>query len=237
MEEVIVLSSDNEDSSSSSSSPSSASDMEIDPIEIEHNTTEQFVPKDNQTLEKIYLKAVIPLTAFLEPMTDFEHWENMKCNNYRKARVHTTINQIYGSPNEQRNYRDLKARVNLKSVKRNSNTSVLSGVASVIDPCELNSGDFSFAFHFCDCVLRNGKWWVVAETRRFRLKFTKYPTISVIIFYTARLQLTSAIESVTQRAATLSRAKIPIDWLDCNVRLGASVRSQAAHVIDDYWAG
>uniref|UniRef100_A0A1A9VI28 Uncharacterized protein n=1 Tax=Glossina austeni TaxID=7395 RepID=A0A1A9VI28_GLOAU len=142
MEEVIVLSSDNEDSSSSSSSPSSASDMEIDPIEIEHNTTEQFVPKDNQTLEKIYIKTVIPLSAFLEPMTDFQHWENMKYNNYRKARVHTTINQIYGNPNEQRNYRDLKARVNLKSVKRNSNTSVLSGVASVIDPCELNSGDF-----------------------------------------------------------------------------------------------
>ncbi|KAL9927236.1 tetratricopeptide repeat protein 2 isoform 2-T2 [Glossina fuscipes fuscipes] len=76
---------------------------------------------------------------------DFGHWENMKYNNYRKARVHATINQIYGNPIEQRNYRDLKARVNLKSVKRNSNTSVLSGVASLIDPCELASGDFSIA--------------------------------------------------------------------------------------------
>ncbi|KAI9586164.1 hypothetical protein GQX74_002011 [Glossina fuscipes] len=142
MEEVIVLSSDNEDSSSSPSSPSSASDMEIDPIEIEHNTTEQFVPKDNQTLQKIDLKTVTSLSAFLDPMTDFGHWENMKYNNYRKARVHATINQIYGNPIEQRNYRDLKARVNLKSVKRNSNTSVLSGVASLIDPCELASGDF-----------------------------------------------------------------------------------------------
>uniref|UniRef100_A0A1A9WM06 Uncharacterized protein n=1 Tax=Glossina brevipalpis TaxID=37001 RepID=A0A1A9WM06_9MUSC len=86
---------------------------------------------------KICLNTVVPLTVFLVLMTDFEQWLNMKYNNYKKARLHTTINQIYGKPNEtDRNYRDLKARVNLKSTKRNLNTSLLPGVACVLDECK-----------------------------------------------------------------------------------------------------
>uniref|UniRef100_A0A1B0BR89 Uncharacterized protein n=1 Tax=Glossina palpalis gambiensis TaxID=67801 RepID=A0A1B0BR89_9MUSC len=252
MEEVIVLSSDNEDSSSSPSSPSSASDMEIDPIEIEHNTTEQFVPKDNQTLQKIDLKTVTSLSAFLDPMTDFGHWENMKYNNYRKARVHATINQIYGNPIEQRNYRDLKARVNLKSVKRNSNTSVLSGVASLIDPCELASGDFR-AGAYLACFNKEQHCRLITETllsiiiRLLPLHLMpttgysghrdwKFHTIreSVFSYHVVKLSPSFHDHSVLRLCIYLM---IAIDWLDYNVRLGASVRSQAAHVIDHYWAG